>query len=183
MRNRQRNSNNRQSGFTLTELMIVVTIAGILASLAIPQLQKYRLRARGWQAEEFLQSISLRQEFYRSEFGRYRSSNDSACDAFPLAHSCFNPSAAGLKGESAPFAQTTAWREIGALPAGQVYFGFAVVAGTPADIPVGLPWNLQQDFWWIAQASGDIDKDNTYAIFELTSQSRRVWINSDKGYD
>ena len=185
MHTRQRRSSKRQRGFTLTELMIVVTITGILAALAIPSFQRYRYRARAWQAEEFLQSISLREEAYRAEFGRYRSSNPpNMCDAVPAAlttDSCFNPTADTVTGDDQQFVHTPDWAEIGAFPDGTVYHGFVVVAGTPDTTP-GAPWGMRTDFWWIAHAIADLDDDGTTGYHELTSQSRRVYSEWGRGY-
>jgi type IV pilus assembly protein PilA len=41
-----KNHNNKQSGFTLLELLTVTAIIGTLASVAIPTYQHYSLRAR-----------------------------------------------------------------------------------------------------------------------------------------
>ena len=54
-----------QSGFTLIELMIVIAIIGILASVAIPQYQVYTQRAEATTVISNVRNVQLAvQEFY-----------------------------------------------------------------------------------------------------------------------
>jgi len=53
-----------EKGFTLIELMIVVAIIGILASIAIPQFSAYRARAFNSSAVADLRNIATGEEAY-----------------------------------------------------------------------------------------------------------------------
>ena len=73
--------NLKQGGFTLIELMIVVAIIGVLASIAVPQYQNYVGRAQA--AEAFTATAGIRTDIavYYAENGSflgYTSSGGSA---------------------------------------------------------------------------------------------------------
>lgn len=63
--------NAKQGGFTLIELMIVVAIIGVLASIAVPQYQNYVGRAQA--TEAFTATAGLRTDIglYFSENGNF----------------------------------------------------------------------------------------------------------------
>ncbi len=62
---------NRQKGFTLIELMIVVVIIGILAALAIPRFMSATVKAKESEAKTILKQIFTLQDSYRQESGAY----------------------------------------------------------------------------------------------------------------
>lgn len=62
---------HRKNGFTLTEILIVVAILGILASLAVPRLFPQTERGRSAEAISFLSVIRQGEEAYRLGTGDY----------------------------------------------------------------------------------------------------------------
>lgn len=65
------------AGFTLIELMLVVAIVGVLASIAIPRATNMLLRAKRSEAYMVLEGAHTAQTAYLAEVGSYGSTFDS----------------------------------------------------------------------------------------------------------
>jgi type IV pilus assembly protein PilA len=63
--------NKNQAGFSLVELMVVVAIIGILASLAIPSIGKYMAKARQSEAKTQLSSLYTAEKAFFAEYTAY----------------------------------------------------------------------------------------------------------------
>ena len=79
-------SHNRQKGFTLIELMIVVVIIGILAALAIPRFMTATTRSKQSEAKGILKQVYTMQHSYRQANAGYGDGGVTAVanGSFPL---------------------------------------------------------------------------------------------------
>ncbi|PSW60495.1 prepilin-type cleavage/methylation domain-containing protein [Photobacterium kishitanii] len=62
---------NKQQGFTLIELMIVVAIIGVLSAIAVPAYQKYVAKAEGAAALSTLTGLKTNAEAFTVENGTF----------------------------------------------------------------------------------------------------------------
>jgi prepilin-type N-terminal cleavage/methylation domain-containing protein len=168
----------RRAGFTLVELMIVVTILGILAAVAVPSYISYVYKSKTAEAVGFLGEIKARQESYRSDFGQY------------VDIAAYMPSATPTRVMQVwPADVGDTWRALGAVPPGrQTYFCYRTVAGlpgtTPADSVIGSARGYgNTDFWFVSQALGDLDGDGTRVTFESYSHGQGLWISAADGWE
>lgn len=154
-------------GFSLVELMAALVIVGILATLAVPAFTGYIYKSRVTEAATFLGQIKQRQEAYRYEFGQYAAVNGDDWGTYnPTTVPGTNP---------VVWVSTAEWDQLGASPDGPIRFQYATVAGVPGDT-APTDSNLDEsDFWFAAQAQGDLDGDGTTFFLEIYSQSTHIY--------
>lgn len=66
-------SRTSQGGFSLVELMVVVAIIGVLASIAVPAVNKYIAKARQSEAKTNLSSLYTSEKAFYAEYTTYDS--------------------------------------------------------------------------------------------------------------
>ena len=68
------NDNRKRRGFSLIELMIVIAIILIIATIALPKLNRAKMYAHETAAIKTIQTIHTAQTQYQSQFGRFAAS-------------------------------------------------------------------------------------------------------------
>jgi type IV pilus assembly protein PilA len=130
------------AGFTLIELMIVVAIIGLLASIAIPNFIRFQLRSKASEGKVSLGAIRSAQESHFAEYNTY-------------VQAAANPAAVPGKSR-ASWTPSVDFTLLGWAPEGDVFFQYGVATG-PAG---GPPYDH-----YTAEAVSDIDDDSSLNAF------------------
>ena len=170
-------------GFTLIELMIVVVIIGILASLAIYGVQKYVASSKSAEAKTMLGRISKDMlTFYEGEnqnyqvlgFGGSAAITRSLCPAATAVPTAV-PSRAKAMPQSNAF-NTDGWSCLGTTWSNPTYYQYQVVSSQTGSFTGNTLVSATSGQTFTAVAKGDLDGDGTLSTFNLGGQ-----VVSDSG--
>jgi type IV pilus assembly protein PilA len=171
---------SRQRGYTLVELLVVVTMVGVLATLATIGVRKYIFASKTSEAINMIGSIKAAQEAYKDETFSYLDVSSSIDTYYPMT----TPGKQKYHWIQ-DHQDKDKWRSLGVNPSSAVQFGYACKAGGAGDaLPnVGtaktLDWPEPKEAWYVVKAVGDLDENLTKSIFVSSSFTTEVYVENE----
>jgi type II secretory pathway pseudopilin PulG len=170
----------------LVELMIVVVIIAILATLSVYGVRNYIKVSRTAEVTSVINAIRAGQEAYREETFQYLDVSGSYTNLYPSGapkgttkYAWGDTGMVGGKDLGKNFAA------LGVSPSGPVMFGYACIAGAAGDDP-GTPDGAGKTFnwpseppevWYVIRAAGDQDNDGEQSVFIASSFTNEIYYH------
>lgn len=173
-------------GFTLVELMVVVVIVGILATIGLVALRSHVFGSKTVEAFAMVQSIRAAQERWRAEHLVYLDASESG--TFYPADPRSDTSRVQRHFHDEAHSDHGNWVLLNPTLSGPVEFGYMTNAGgpgpgvtmtAPAVTVPGLSWPTPTEHWYVIQAVADIDHDGTAAFFVASSIKGEVYRQNE----
>lgn len=145
-----RNYKIQSRGFTLVELMIVVAIIGVLASVAIPSFINYQLTSKRAEAFANLSSLAKAQKAYYAEFNVFASVAPEPSGALATPPTTIKRDSSSID---------TAFATVGWAPEGEVFFDYDTLTDTTGGALCTCAGPC-----FTAAAYGDLDGDTLLSV-------------------
>jgi len=176
-------SKTSERGFTLVEMLTVVAMVGVLATLAVYGVRKYIFASKSSEALTMINSIKAAEETYKDETFAYLDVSSGA------GYTPLYPSTAPADHKTAWLNPTHTdfanWRRLGVDANGPVAFGYAVAAGAAgASIPspsttANLNFPTPVEPWYVIRAQADHNADGVNSVIVASSFTREVYVEND----
>ena len=180
-----------QRGYTLAELMIVVAIIGVMASLAIVGYRKYLNAAQAGEAKAMIQGIRAGEEAYKSEMLVYLNVSGTLTSYFPHDPTATKNDERWSWVQSGDVRYTdpvNGWQLLNVASDGPVRFGYAVVAGVGPTAPPALVGYTSPPIWpainpgipwYVVQAANQRTSAGKVVLFVSSSLSGEIYGEND----
>jgi prepilin-type N-terminal cleavage/methylation domain-containing protein len=174
-----------QHGFTLVELMIVVAIIGVLATLAVVSYRRLVNSSHTSEATQMVNAIKVAQEAYHAEVGTYISISGNLDSDYCPAHTAGTPSKVAWD-PTCGTGPNKPWSNLPVNSNGPVMFGYATVAGA-ANVAMVYPGGMAKPIgattptqaWFVASAEGDMDGNGVNCTVVGTSLGRDLAVDRE----
>jgi type IV pilus assembly protein PilA len=168
-------------GFTLVELMAVVVIVGVLATIGVMLFRKHVYSAKSTEAMSMVQGIRAAEERTRAETGAYLDVSPSL--DLKGSYPDDNPNTLRRSFDNPSHGDAVRWKLLNPSSPGAVQFSYAVKAGVAGITPPKPATAAQPDWtkapqdqdWYVIQGIGDTDGNGIQAIFLASSFTGDVY--------